>query len=140
MHPLMTDHAIRREVLSVKQSFCISAPAGSGKTSLLTQRILALLARVERPDQILAITFTRKAAAEMRSRVIEMLDKASRRESADSEHETLSLQLAKEAMQHAKSRGWTLDAEQLNIRTIDGLSAQLNRSMPVTSGLGGVLR
>ena len=137
MHPLMTDHAIRREVLSVKQSFCISAPAGSGKTSLLTQRILALLARVERPDQILAITFTRKAAAEMRSRVIEMLEKASRRESADSEHETLSLQLAKEALQHAKSRGWTLNAEQLNIRTIDGLSAQLNRSMPVTSGLGG---
>ena len=133
----MTDQAIRQEVLSVDQSFCVTAPAGSGKTSLLTQRILALLSRVERPEQILAITFTRKAAAEMRSRVISTLEQAARGVSAQSEHEAVSLQLADTVIKHAEKMGWSLNAEKLNIRTIDGLSAQLNRSMPVTSGLGG---
>lgn len=133
----MTDQATRKEVLSASQSFCVTAPAGSGKTSLLTQRILALLSRVERPEQVLAITFTRKAAAEMRSRVLETLDQAARGETSESEHEILSLQLAKDTLEHAESRGWVLNAERLNIRTIDGLSAQLNRSMPITSGLGG---
>ena len=133
----MTDQAIRKDVLSVDQSFCVTAPAGSGKTSLLTQRILALLSRVERPEQILAITFTRKAAAEMRSRVLSTLEQASRGITATSEHEALSLDLAQNALKHAETMGWSLNAEKLNIRTIDGLSAQLNRSMPVTSGLGG---
>ena len=133
----MTDQTIRKEVLSVNQSFCVTAPAGSGKTSLLTQRILALLSRVERPEQILAITFTRKAAAEMRSRVLSTLEKAARGTPADSEHEALSLELAQSALKHAETMGWSLNAEKLNIRTIDGLSSQLNRSMPVTSGLGG---
>ena len=133
----MTDQAIRREVLSVDQSFCVTAPAGSGKTSLLTQRILALLSRVERPEQILAITFTRKAAAEMRSRVLDTLERAARGEGPASAHEALSMELAKNALHNAERMGWSLGAERLNIRTIDGLSAQLNRSMPVTSGLGG---
>ena len=91
----MTDQAIRREVLLVDQSFCVTAPAGSGKTSLLTQRILALLSRVERPEQILAITFTRKAAAEMRSRILDTLDRAARGEGPASAHEALSMELAK---------------------------------------------
>ncbi len=133
----MTDQAIRKEVLSVDQSFCVTAPAGSGKTSLLTQRILALLSRVERPEQILAITFTRKAAAEMRSRVLLTLERAKQGVTATTEHEALSLQLAQNALEHAETMDWSLNAEKLNIRTIDGLSAQLNRSMPVTSGLGG---
>ena len=137
MRQLMTDQAIRKDVLSVDQSFCVTAPAGSGKTSLLTQRILALLSRVERPEQILAITFTRKAAAEMRDRVLSTLEQASRGVTATSEHEALSLELAQDALKHAEKMGWSLNAEKLNIRTIDGLSAQLNRSMPITSGLGG---
>ena len=111
----MTDQAIRREVLSVDQSFCVTAPAGSGKTSLLTQRILALLSRVERPEQILAITFTRKAAAEMRSRVLDTLERAARGEGAASAHETLSLELAQNALRNAERMGWSLGAERLNI-------------------------
>jgi superfamily I DNA/RNA helicase len=45
----MSDSQIRAEVLDTTRSFCVVAPAGSGKTSLLTQRILALLTTVARP-------------------------------------------------------------------------------------------
>jgi ATP-dependent helicase/nuclease subunit A len=61
------------EALNPARSVSVSASAGSGKTWLLTARIARLLLEGHAPDGILALTFTRKAAAEMRHRVEDRL-------------------------------------------------------------------
>ncbi|CAG0952349.1 partial DNA helicase IV, partial [Rhodocyclaceae bacterium] len=134
-----SDSPARARALDPESSFLVQAPAGSGKTELLTDRILALLARVQRPEEIVAITFTRKAAAEMHARVLEKLAAANQERPAEP-YRVRSWELARAAMQRNQEQQWDLLAypARLSIRTIDSLCAHLVRAMPWITGLGGV--
>ncbi|MBE0621871.1 MAG: UvrD-helicase domain-containing protein, partial [Burkholderiales bacterium] len=95
---MIPDLAAREEALAPTRSFIVQAPAGSGKTELLIQRYLGLLATVNEPEEIVAITFTRKAAAEMRERVLDAFARVSAGADAASEHERRTLGLARAAL------------------------------------------
>lgn len=56
-------------------SNCIAASAGTGKTYRLVSRYIALLCLGARPDSLVALTFTNKAAGEFRNRIMEALAK-----------------------------------------------------------------
>lgn len=138
---IIADAAYRSEALDLRRSFIVQAPAGSGKTSLLTQRYLTLLAHVNHPEEIIAITFTRKAAAEMRNRIIEALNTvrlAANKAPPDAEHERHTWELAKAALVRDGQCGWNLltHPARLHVHTIDALCNALTRQMPVLSNLG----
>jgi len=69
----MFDLDIRNTALNINKSLVIQAPAGSGKTTLLTQRFKSLL-KNNKPESILALTFTKKAAKEMQERILNLSD------------------------------------------------------------------
>jgi len=133
----VADRATRDRALDPARSFIVQAPAGSGKTGLLIQRYLALLARVAAPEEIVAITFTRKAAAEMRDRVLEALAAADG-PAPQAPHERRTWELARAAVAHERAREWDLAANpnRMRVQTIDSLCAALTRQMPVLSGFG----
>ncbi len=136
------DTYARRRALDIGHSFLVQAPAGSGKTGLLIQRFLALLAHVDRPERIVAMTFTRKAAAEMRERVLAALREAAANTALPpGEHNSqITRTLALAALAQDERHGWQLLAQPSRLRmlTIDGLATALTRQTPVTSGVGAV--
>jgi ATP-dependent helicase/nuclease subunit A len=127
----------RAAALDVERSFIVQAPAGSGKTELLTQRLLRLLAQVSEPEEICAITFTRKAAAEMRNRVMAALDAAAGPPPAQA-HRRRTWELARAVLDQDRRQDWSLASNpaRLRIQTFDSLAHLLARQMPLRSELG----
>ena len=134
------DRQQRLQALDPSRSFIVQAPAGSGKTELLIQRFLTLLGQVEQPEAVVAITFTRKAAAEMRHRVISAIQRASEPRPA-TPHEAHTWKLARAALAQNDRLNWRLTEHpsRLRIQTIDSLCALLVRQMPWVSRMGASL-
>jgi len=156
------DQSQRNRALDPARSVLVQAPAGSGKTDLLTRRFLRLLAEVDDPGQIVAITFTNAAATEMRHRILAELEKAAavkgtgfspyvnpestrasapEGSSAGTGNEFSMDVLARRALDHSHRLGWKLLdlPAQLRISTIDSFCRDLALQQPLLSGLGGGL-
>lgn len=133
------DQRQRERALDPSRSILVQAPAGSGKTDLLTRRFLRLLSEVADPAQIVAITFTKAAAAEMRHRIVAELEKATLAPSSPSALDEFSMgTLARRAILRSQALGWNLLElpAQLRISTIDSFCRELALQQPLLSGLG----
>ena len=139
----VVDRAHRMAALDPTSSFIVQAPAGSGKTELLIQRFLTLLATVEHPESIVAVTFTRKAAGEMRHRVeVAMLHRMRNSDAiSEKEHERHTWELCRRALARDKERDWRLIAASIEASNSDYRfalrHARAANAMAFTDGIRG---
>ena len=135
---LLDDSRARLRALDLA-SFIVEAPAGAGKTELLTQRYLRLLAVVNHPEEVLALTFTNKAASEMRDRIVGSLQAARLPAAAGlAAHKQQTRALAAAVLARDAEQRWGLleHPGRLRITTLDALCASLARQMPYLSRFG----
>ncbi|WP_417446865.1 UvrD-helicase domain-containing protein [Kangiella sp.] len=137
---MIKDLQARQKAIDHTRSFIVQAPAGSGKTELLTQRVLKLLAVVQNPEEVVAITFTNKAAREMQNRIVQSLYSA-QGEKPEEPHKVLTWELAKSVLQRDQELSWGLmhSPHRLRIKTFDSLCATIANQMPVLAKFGGQL-
>ena len=135
------DGGARERAVNSGGSVLVQAPAGSGKTTLLAQRYLRLLAVVDSPERILALTFTRRAAQEMRQRVLAALSAAGLNE-CPPQMNRITWGLARAAKQHMDALQCRLESQpsRLRIETIDAFNAWLANQLPIAAGAGSSLR
>ncbi|MDC9715041.1 MAG: UvrD-helicase domain-containing protein [Gammaproteobacteria bacterium] len=132
----MNDLTQRQQALDISQSFIVQAPAGSGKTELLTQRYLKLLANCAAPENVVAMTFTNKAVAEMTQRVLLALHSSSEPRPKEA-HKQITYDLALGVMQRSDELDWQLlqNPKRLKISTIDGLYGLITSRYPLPEQL-----
>ena len=123
MTPAPADQAVRdRVVRDFDTTFLLEAGAGTGKTTVLVSRILALV-RTGRAtlDRIVAITFTEKAAGELKLRLREGIEDALERTPQEDERQRLLAAAT--------------DLERAPVSTIHAFAAALLRERPFEAGL-----
>ncbi len=126
------DTAQRIATLDTGRSHHVESPAGSGKTALLTKRFLKLLGEVRDPAEILAITFTEKAASEMRQRITAFLGGGI--PSGDPEGEMAIL--AERAIEAHRGKAHLLTSSNtLNIMTFHSFCSYVARRAPLEAGV-----
>ncbi len=120
---MLSDEHVRLQAINPNDSFIIQAPAGSGKTSLLVDRFVTLLKFCKDPEECLAITFTKKAAFEMRHRVLQKLEQITKHSGHD---------LKLDHIYHQS----LANPNKLQILTIDAFCASLTQKLPILSKFG----
>jgi ATP-dependent helicase/nuclease subunit A len=120
----MFDADARRIAVDPTHNVVLEASAGTGKTRVLVERYVNLLLAGVDPEQILAITFTRKAAAEMRQRIIERLREGMKDASRTSPQ-----------LSAAKWRELRERMGDIAISTIDAFCLSLIREFPLEAGV-----
>jgi len=111
----------QRQALNIEKHICVTAGAGSGKTTVLVERYLKILREGNAdPQEIVAITFTDKAAAEMKERIIEELSLHEERERSEQDN---PLQGFREKMSTA------------HISTIHAFCSRILREFPFQAGV-----
>ena len=138
--PQLSDASARQQAIDPNYSYIVSAPAGSGKTGLITQRVLKLLTTVDNPEEILCITFTRKAAAEMRHRIHSALVFASDNPRPKDSFEAGIWDLATQALSRDAQLEWhLLDIPyRLRIKTIDSFCHYIAKQFMFDNGNGSL--
>ena len=136
----LSDANARQQAIDPNYSYIVSAPAGSGKTGLITQRVLKLLTTVDNPEEILCITFTRKAAAEMRQRIHSALVFASENPRPEESFEGEIWDLATQALSRNAQLEWNLldIPYRLRIKTIDSFCHYIAKQFMFDNGNGSL--
>jgi ATP-dependent helicase/nuclease subunit A len=149
--PRPPDQDQRRQAVDPRHSVLVRAPAGSGKTGVLLLRYLHCLLAVDKPETVVAITFTNKAAGEIKERVLSALQDGANALAATAkgeepiavssgfEHdirEAVYKVLERDAANH-----WHLlkNSARLRITTFDSFCGSLVRRLPLLSGLGAAV-
>jgi len=123
---LPSDQGTRKKIVrEIETSFMVEAGAGTGKTTLLIDRLLHLIESGVIISRIAAITFTEKAAAELKVRLRRRLE-VRLAELAGSESHTSEAEAV---------RGALHGLESASINTIHGFCATLLRERPVEAGI-----
>lgn len=123
-----------------KSSVWVSASAGTGKTKVLTDRLLRLLLEGNAPQRILCLTFTRAAAAEMANRLHERLSRWAilQGDPLDQELKALGFQEPSHALKTQAQTLFTKVLETpggLKIQTIHGFCQALLKRFPLEAGI-----
>lgn len=133
------DGPARAAAMDPRRSVICLAPAGSGKTTELVHRMLACLAISTKPEQVLGITFTTLAVAEIKERLLAALSSAAAGNVPTKDHELPLYNLAILVLRRDAELGWNLlvNPSRLRVMTFDSCAAYLAAKTPIMSGLGG---
>jgi ATP-dependent helicase/nuclease subunit A len=127
----VNDQKQRDQALNISDSFIVQAPAGSGKTELITQRYLKLLGSADVPENILVMTFTNRAVDELKHRIISSLNRAKLPPPKEL-HKLKTFDLANKVLEQSNLKEWDLlsHPSRIKILTIDSLSSLIVSRYP----------